>query len=104
MVTARLATPSQRSLPWLLTCGLLMMATLAGCNSNTANATCSEFMDKAESDQIDIIVDYNKTTGLKGEMAKTAARAELPEFRDYCGQDEHSDDKIKDLEFSVDYG
>lgn len=93
-------TQRRRTPAAIIAGGVLTLATLTGCSSGPLDTKCSEFMDSSESEQTDIIVEWNKDAGISEEMAEMGASGYLDSFRNYCGDEAHADDKIGDLDLT----
>ena len=84
----------------LVTGSVLALTTLTGCSSGPLDASCEEFMNKSESEQIDVITEWNKDSGLGDDLAEMGSSMYLQDFKAYCSDESHADDKIKDLELT----
>lgn len=80
--------------------GVLALTMLTGCSSGPLDTSCSEFNELSETAQTDIVIAWDKDSGTSQEMAEIGASGNLASFRDYCGDEAHADDKIRELELT----
>lgn len=77
--------------------GVLALTTLTGCSSGPLETKCSEFMEMPATEQAEIITAWNEENGMGGPLSEFSAESDLASFKTYCGDQDHADDKVKDL-------